>query len=78
MDRKHTVHDHKSKIKYKGLQYEINQSHHSPYLLEEVADALSEIGVEGMTVSEVKGFEGKKVTQKFIVVMNTRWIFYPK
>jgi nitrogen regulatory protein PII len=27
-----------------------------PFKLEEVKDALSEIGVEGMTVSEVKGF----------------------
>ena len=27
-----------------------------PFKLEEVKEALSEIGVEGMTVSEVKGF----------------------
>src|SRR5262250_2528969 len=27
-----------------------------PFKLEEVKDALSEIGIEGMTVSEVKGF----------------------
>jgi len=27
-----------------------------PFKLEEVKDALSEVGVEGMTVSEVKGF----------------------
>ena len=31
-----------------------------PFKLEEVKDALSEIGVEGMTVSEVKGFGRKK------------------
>ena len=31
-----------------------------PFKLEEVKDALSEIGVEGMTVSEVKGFGREK------------------
>ena len=31
-----------------------------PFKLEEVKDALSEIGVEGMTVSEVKGFVRQK------------------
>src|SRR5208282_3350097 len=31
-----------------------------PFKLEEVRDALGEIGVEGMTVSEVKGFGRQK------------------
>jgi len=31
-----------------------------PFRLEEVKDALSEIGVEGLTVSEVKGFGRQK------------------
>jgi len=31
-----------------------------PFKLEEVKDALSEIGVEGLTVSEVKGFGRQK------------------
>jgi nitrogen regulatory protein P-II 1 len=31
-----------------------------PFKLEEVKDALSELGVEGMTVSEVKGFGRQK------------------
>ena len=31
-----------------------------PYKLEEVKDALAEIGVEGMTVTEVKGFGRQK------------------
>jgi nitrogen regulatory protein P-II 1 len=31
-----------------------------PFKLDEVKDALSEIGVEGMTVSEVKGFGRQK------------------
>ncbi len=32
-----------------------------PFKMEDVKEALSEIGVEGMTVTEVKGF-GKKST----------------
>jgi len=32
-----------------------------PFKLEEVKEALSEVGVEGMTVSEVKGFGRQKV-----------------
>ena len=31
-----------------------------PFKLEEVKDALSEIGIEGMTVTEVKGFGSQK------------------
>jgi nitrogen regulatory protein P-II 1 len=31
-----------------------------PFKLEEVQDALSEVGIEGMTVSEVKGFGRQK------------------
>src|SRR5207244_5540683 len=31
-----------------------------PFKLEEVKDALSEIGIEGMTVTEVKGFGRQK------------------
>ncbi len=46
-----------------------------PFKLEEVKDALSELGIEGMTVSEVKGLAGKRVIQKSIVAANTPWIF---
>ena len=42
-----------------------------PFKLEEVKDALGEIGIEGMTVSEVRGF-GR---QKGHTGMSTRWIF---
>ena len=31
-----------------------------PFKLEEVKDALAEVGIEGMTVSEVKGFGRQK------------------
>ena len=33
-----------------------------PFKLDEVKDALSEIGIQGMTVSEVKGFGRQKGT----------------
>ena len=50
-----------------------------PFKLEEVKDALSEIGVEGMTVSEVKGFGRQKGhTQKSTEVVNILSIFCPK
>ena len=44
-----------------------------PFKLEDVKSALSDIGIEGMTVSEVKGFGRQKVvTQKSIVAVSTR------
>ena len=49
-----------------------------PFKLEEVKDALSEIGVEGMTVSEVKGFGRQKGTLKFTVEASTPLISSPK
>ena len=45
-----------------------------PFKMEDVKEALAEIGVEGMTVSEVKGLAGKKVTPKFIAAANIRSI----
>ena len=48
-----------------------------PFKLEEgVKDALSEIGIEGMTVLEAKGFGNKRATLKFIVAVNTPLIFF--
>ena len=46
---------HKQIIKMKKIEAIIK-----PFKLEEVKDALSEIGIEGMTVSEVKGFGRQK------------------
>ena len=46
-----------------------------PFKLEDIKEALSEIGIQGMTVTEVKGLDVKKDTQKFIVEVNTRSIF---
>ena len=49
-----------------------------PFKLEEVKEALAELGIEGMTVTEVKGFGRQKGQRKFIVEANTRWIFCRK
>ena len=41
-----------------------------PFKLEDVKDALGEIGLSGLTVSEVKGLVDKKVILNFIEVQN--------
>jgi len=60
--------------------YEKNRSNHQNHFkLEEVKDALGEIGIEGMTVTEVKGFgRQKRGTRKYTAAANTRWISLPK
>ena len=45
-----------------------------PFKLEEVKESLSDIGIEGMTVTEVKVLVAKKVTPKSTVVVNTQSI----
>jgi nitrogen regulatory protein P-II 1 len=40
--------------------HEEDRSHHQAFKLEDVKQALSSLGVEGMTVSEVKGFGRQK------------------
>lgn len=42
-----------------------------PFKLDDVREALSEIGVQGITVTEVKGFGRQKAILNFIVVLNT-------
>ena len=49
-----------------------------PFKLDDVVDALSEVGVEGITVSEVRGFGRQKAAQKFTKVRNTSSTFFPK
>ena len=39
-----------------------------PFKLEDIKDALAEIGITGMTVSEVKGYGRQKGTANYIVV----------
>ena len=42
-----------------------------PFKLEEVKEALTKAGVQGMTVEEVKGFGGQKGHLNCIAVRNT-------
>jgi nitrogen regulatory protein P-II 2 len=42
-----------------------------PFKLDEVKDALLEIGIQGMTVTEVKGFGRQKGIKKRIAARNT-------
>ena len=44
----------------KGTQHEIRSSSHQAFKLDEVRETLSEIGVQGITVTEVKGFGRQK------------------
>ena len=51
-----------------------------PFKLEDVKEALSEIGIEGMTISEVKGFGRQKghTEISILAAANTPWIFCQK
>ena len=49
-----------------------------PFKLEDVREALTEAGISGLTVTEVKVTDDKKDTPKPIVVQNTKSIFYPR
>ena len=41
-----------------------------PFKLDEVKEALHEVGVQGITVTEAKGFGGKKATRSFTAEPN--------
>ena len=43
-----------------------------PFKLDEVRQALTDIGIEGMTVTEVKGYGRQKVTRRSIGEPSTR------
>ena len=55
-----------------------------PFRLDDVRDALSEIGIKGMTVTEVKGFgrqkghtelyRGAEYAVDFLPKINSRWL----
>lgn len=49
-----------------------------PFKLDDVREALSDIGVKGVTVTEVKGFGRQKAIPSCIAAQNTWWIFYLK
>ena len=46
-----------------------------PFKLEDVREALSSIGIQGLTVTEVKGFGRQKAMRSSIAVRNTASIF---
>ena len=49
-----------------------------PFKLDDVREALADVGIDGMTVSEVKGFGRQKAIQNSIVARNIKSIFYRK
>ena len=42
-----------------------------PFKLDEVREALTELGVQGLTVTEVQGFGRQKGPRNFIAALNT-------
>jgi nitrogen regulatory protein PII len=42
-----------------------------PHKIEDVREALTHLGIDGMTITEVKGFGRQKVKRKFIKAPNT-------
>ena len=49
-----------------------------PFKLDEVKEALQEVGIQGLSVIEVKGLVDKRGIQSFIAVQSMWWISYPK
>ena len=47
-----------------------------PFKLDEVKDKLNEIGIKGITVSEVKGLVDREATLNYTEARNMWWIFY--
>ena len=49
-----------------------------PFKLDEVKEALQEVGLQGITVTEAKGFGRRRATPSCIVAPNTSWTSCPK
>ena len=49
-----------------------------PFKLDEVKEALQEVGVQGLSVIEVKGFGRQRAIQNCTVALNMSWIFCPR
>jgi hypothetical protein len=49
-----------------------------PFKLDEVKEALQEIGIQGLSVTEVKGFGRQKGTPNFIAARSMSLIFFRK
>ncbi len=60
MVRSQNLHGFLSQLGREGIYMKLVEAIVKPFKLEEIKDALLEIGVQGMTVSEVKGFGRQK------------------
>ena len=49
-----------------------------PFKLDEVKEALQEVGLQGITVTEAKGLDAKRDTPNFIAVRSMWSIFFPR
>ena len=49
-----------------------------PFKLDEVKEALQEVGLQGITVTEAKGLAGRRGTPNSIAVRNTSWTSCPR
>ena len=49
-----------------------------PFKLDEVKEALHEVGIQGITITEAKGLAGKKVIPNSIAALNMSSIFCPR
>ena len=49
-----------------------------PFKLDEVKEALHEVGIQGITITEAKGFGRQKAIPNFIAALNTSSISCPR
>jgi nitrogen regulatory protein PII len=49
-----------------------------PFKLDEVKEALQEVGLQGITVTEAKGLAARKGTRSSIAAPNMSLIFFPR
>jgi nitrogen regulatory protein PII len=49
-----------------------------PFKLDDVRESLSEIGVQGITVTEVKGLVARRATRSCTAARSTSWTFCPR
>ena len=56
-----------------GLSMKLVTAVIKPYQLDAVKEALHAMGVSGMTVSEVRGTDGRRATPRCTGVPSTRW-----
>ena len=49
-----------------------------PFKLDDVKEALNEIGIQGMTISEVKGYGRQKGHKGSTEVQSMSWILSPR